>query len=570
MTSALLDAVRYAFQGFSQAVAPVVVTALWQGAILASGLAVCLRLAPRVSPAHRFAIWAAGFAVVVLLPVLPILIAAFGAAGTFPLGGVPRPSGPLLRLDLRWSLVIGALWIAASIARAVDLGIHSLRLRRLWKTARVVSAFHQQCGCPVVPRPPRRRDQGKRNLNLGRPTVEVCTTTELDRPSVIGFFAPRILIPGWLYARLTPEELEQVVLHESEHLRRHDDWTNLLQKICLVVFPLNPSLAWMERQLCQEREMACDDGVVRATQAPRAYAACLASLAERGLERRAEALSLGAWQRRPELVERVHRILRRTPGLSPMAATALVSALGCGLVFGSIEFARCPQLVAFVPTARVVAQSDAAAGLGDARFTNASYEMDGRSAAGFRAVDAVARVPVAKVSSDVANKRNRESLRQAQGEKNNRRSFGSLRYVPVAQDDSIAGVVKTASVGNDDPIGQAKPTQQWIVFTAWKQVESGDADSARQDSKLETGLSQDYDSAPTADLAAKDGKIQNGAAVGGSAHSFHVLQLILRIYTAGSDSSSTVGQPSTTGQPSMTDQPAALVPLRDGWFVFQL
>ena len=29
----------------------------------------------------------------------------------------------------------------------------------------------------------------------------------------------------------------------------------------------------------------------------------------------------------------------------------------------------------------------------------------------------------------------------------------------------------------------------------------------------ETGLSQDYDSAPTADLAAKDGKIQNGAAV---------------------------------------------------------
>ena len=56
--------------------------------------------------------------------------------------------------------------------------------------------------------------------------------------------------------------------------------------------------------------MACDDGVIRVTRAPRAYAACLASLAERGLQRRAEALSLGAWQRRPELVHRVHSILR--------------------------------------------------------------------------------------------------------------------------------------------------------------------------------------------------------------------------------------------------------------------
>ncbi len=52
------------------------------------------------------------------------------------------------------------------------------------------------------------------------------------------------------------------------------------------LFPLNPALAWMERRLCREREMACDEGVVRSTQAPRAYAACLASLAERRLERR--------------------------------------------------------------------------------------------------------------------------------------------------------------------------------------------------------------------------------------------------------------------------------------------
>ncbi len=142
-------------------------------------------------------------------------------------------------------------------------------------------------------------ESATRNLTGGADAAaQVCTTTELDRPSVIGFFAPRILIPEWLYARLTREELEHVILHESEHLRRYDDWINLAQKLCLVVFPLNPALAWMERRLCREREMACDDGVVRATQAPRAYAACLASLAERGLNgSRRRYLALFHWAR---------------------------------------------------------------------------------------------------------------------------------------------------------------------------------------------------------------------------------------------------------------------------------
>src|SRR5581483_1851572 len=158
-------------------------------------------------------------------------------------------------------------------------------------------------------------------------------------PSVIGFFKPRILIPDWLFERLTAGELEQIILHEAEHLRRRDDWTNLLQKLCLVIFPLNPAMFWIERRLCREREMACDEAVVRVTRAPRAYAACLTSLAEHGLERRAEALSLGAWHRRPELVHRVHSILRGKGGLGPVSARVLLGAVSCALIFGSVELA---------------------------------------------------------------------------------------------------------------------------------------------------------------------------------------------------------------------------------------
>ena len=271
-------------------------------------------------------------------------------------GGCKWQQGRGLQLDSRWGFAIAAFWLAASAFRAAELVFHSLRLRKLWRGATPVEM-----------------DGSLRSLLAALPArrIEICTTPDLDRPSVIGFFAPRILIPEWLYSRLTPGELEQVVLHEAEHLRRRDDWTNLLQKLSLVLFPLNPALAWMERRLCREREMACDEGVVERTQAPRTYAACLTALAERGLERRelqrreflrrAQALSLGAFERRPELVSRVDSILRRRKALHPLAAGALVGIVGCGLVIGAVELSRSPQLVAFVAAPKPDTQTAAIA-----------------------------------------------------------------------------------------------------------------------------------------------------------------------------------------------------------------
>jgi hypothetical protein len=184
----------------------------------------------------------------------------------------------------------------------------------------------------------------------GGRTARLCTSDEIARPSVLGFFRPRVLIPAGLVEQLSPEELRQVVLHEMEHLRRADDWTNLLQKVALVLFPLNPALAWVERRLCAERELACDDRVLRSSAGRRAYALCLTHLAEYRMVRRSLALVLGAWERRPELVRRVQRILFEPASAlsrkAALAATAgiVAAALGC-----SIALARSPQLVGFAP-----------------------------------------------------------------------------------------------------------------------------------------------------------------------------------------------------------------------------
>ncbi|HWT64834.1 MAG TPA: M56 family metallopeptidase [Terracidiphilus sp.] len=327
------------FADFTAVAAPIAVRALWQGLAVAALLALALRLAPRLSASLRFVVWAAGFAAAAALPFVPELVAHFAAPAPVSSGFPAAAPHAWLELDPRWSLALVALWLTASSARLVSLGIHTVQLSRLWRSARPVDL-------PQLVR-------GRR--------FEICVSDAIDRPSVIGFFAPRVLIPAWLFPQLTQAELEQVVLHEVQHLHRHDDWSNLTQKLTLAAFPLSPALHIIDRRLSREREMACDEAVVRITRAPRAYAACLASLAERGLTRRAAALSLGAFERRPELVDRVHTILRGARTLPPVAAAALLGSLACALAAVSFGLAQCPQLVAFVAPSSSPAQQQLAA-----------------------------------------------------------------------------------------------------------------------------------------------------------------------------------------------------------------
>jgi BlaR1 peptidase M56 len=244
--------------------------------------------------------------------------------------------------------------------RAVGLVSSAVRLRRIWKRA-----------TPVDPG----FEFGLLRVGSGRRVVQICTSADVDCPSVIGFFSPRVLIPVEMFGRLTATELEQIVLHEVGHLRRADDWINLLQKIGLVVFPLNPALLWVERRLCFERELACDDGVLRLTKAPKAYATCLTTLAEHSLERRGLSLSLGAWERQSELSRRVHSILRWREGMGRTQARVMLGVLVLGLLGGATGLARCPQLVSFSAAGLPLAQEAQAPPTGD--FQNVVFRPTG-------------------------------------------------------------------------------------------------------------------------------------------------------------------------------------------------
>jgi beta-lactamase regulating signal transducer with metallopeptidase domain len=525
------------WQSFATNAGSTLITSIWQSAAIVCAVEIATRLMPRISAAHRFAVWTAAFALAVAMPFLSLIPLGgnTSAAASNPAIG-PTSTHALLQLDSRWGFAIAALWILASLIRGADLAVHSIRLRRLWKAAQPVQLSASLSASLDV-------------LRTGR--IAICTTHMLDRPGVIGFLSPRILIPEWLLARVPPGELQQIVLHEAEHLRRHDDWTNLLQKLSLVIFPLNPALAWIEHRLCREREMACDEGVIRITNAPRAYAACLTSLAERGLERRAEALSLGAWHRRSELVHRVHRILLHKHTMSRTAAAALLAALGSMLVAGSVEMARVPQLVAFVPKHNTQAMTPARQVELAALLARENADAKMTLPASYRAVPAKAVLPD---THPVASARKRISPKPG------------TRTNSVAP--SSAQQIARADRSGDRVISANPEPQQWVVVAAWEQVstfsrapqtvsdyEPDSANNAAQNSTASTTAnnlaSTGTTSAPAQSAHAAKSQSHNTA----PAHQYTVTQLILHVVPANQNSSST--QPATA-------------PLRDGWFVIQL
>ena len=312
----------------SQFIAQAFVSGLWQGLVLISTVAILLRFVPRMSAALRFVIWGFVFALAAALPLLHLPAMSVHE---------PHAASAVVHLGAGWVFAVAVIWGIFMLMRGAVLLTHTIRLHRIWKAAR-----------PVPPDDPV-TDNSIHSLlrRSGRHTVELCISRDVDSPSVIGFFSPRLLIPDWLFAELAPSDLQRIVLHECEHLRRGDDWINLLQKIGLVLFPLNPALLWVDRRLGLERELACDAGVIASTCAPFEYAHCLTRLAEYRLQRRSVALSLSAWSRQSELARRVHHLLRPARNMSRRQARIAIALICLGVGAGAVQMARMPRLLSF-------------------------------------------------------------------------------------------------------------------------------------------------------------------------------------------------------------------------------
>jgi len=307
----------FLFSKLASVLTTIWVAGLWQGALFVLLGTITLRLMRGASAAFRHSVLIALFGLTIVLPWL-----------SFHASGHPVKSAThVMRLSPWIAYGIATCWAVAVCFRVVTFAIAWRHLREVRRSA-VQLPF----------------DLRKLDINVSRLPM-VCTSTAVDSPFILGFFRPVLLLPEWLLPTLSAEDFRQIALHELEHLRRGDDWTNLLLQIGLTLFPLNPALLWFNRKIGVQRELACDAAVVATTTRPVDYASSLARIAEHRLKRNTLRFALAAWGRQSELSQRIHALLGQ-----PAEWTRLQRTAGAGTVAGVLlacvaGFLHAPQFI---------------------------------------------------------------------------------------------------------------------------------------------------------------------------------------------------------------------------------
>ncbi len=309
-----------------------IVDCLVEGTLIAIFTGSLLRVMRRRSSVTRFAVW---FSALIAIATLPFFVGLFGAhVASNPLAVAARPA---LTVPGTWALYLFAAWVAISAWRMIGVG------RGLWH----LYVLRKSC----VAIDPATLDPLLLNTLARNQTprkIALCTSDLTNVPTALGLVKPAIVVPAWVMRELSADELNQILLHEIAHLRRWDDWTNLVQKLVKAILFFHPAVWWIEKKVSLEREMACDDAVLAETASPRAYAECLAHLAEKTLIQRSIAFAQAALGKIHQTSLRVAQILdadRPTgSGRSWKPAVSLVAVFAMTCVVG---ISRVPRLIAF-------------------------------------------------------------------------------------------------------------------------------------------------------------------------------------------------------------------------------
>jgi beta-lactamase regulating signal transducer with metallopeptidase domain len=322
-----------------------ILNALPEGFLIALFAWALLRVLRRQNSGTRFAVWFLALLTVVALPVLGgfgegrVLMAA-GMSAAMSWGTSWGSLRPAISVPCQWALFLFLAWVLGACAAMMRLAIGLWRLRQLRRSCIPIVAADLD---PVV---------RKTLETIGASESVTVVTSECARvPAAIGFWKRTIVLPAWAVRELPPNDLNVILLHEFAHLRRWDDWTNLIQKIVRALFFFHPAVWWIENRLSVEREMACDDAVLAETANPHGYATCLVSLLEKSLAHRPAhrrwSMVQAAVNRAREASLRLARILDTN---RPVATRVWKPALGMVAAFSIVclmVLPRAPQFVAF-------------------------------------------------------------------------------------------------------------------------------------------------------------------------------------------------------------------------------
>ena len=302
---------------------------LWEfsvrATLIAAGTGAVLWTLRIRSAAARHAAWASVVLFMLLLPwwaawgpkaPLHLLPALKDKMGTNP--------GPLPTLPMPSELEIagaGSFGWTAGIATVYLLGLSVLLGRLLMGTMRANTLARQATD------------------DCGRLTNASCRA-----PIAVGFFRPRVILPE--YWRKWPEgQLNAVLTHEQEHVRRRDPLFQWLALLNRAIFWFHPVAWWLERRVSSFAEEACDAAVLASGHDARDYSEYLLDIARSVMQAGGRVQIMGSAMPGSFLPRRLRQILEvplaprisRPRMICLMGACALTTAL---FAAGTLDHAR--------------------------------------------------------------------------------------------------------------------------------------------------------------------------------------------------------------------------------------
>ena len=313
-----------------------IVNSLAAAAALTAATALLLRLLPSVNASTRHAAWWLCLMAVIAAPLCrrtedtqpaPVKLVVEGqhadvsAAPSLRSAGLDAPRAAIYREPATTSTALDpdavapvavTVWLAGVFFCLARLLRSYLWLRGLKRRARPVPDGSRMLAwlerCPV-----------------GR-GVRIACSEQIDVPIATGFLSPAILLPARLDVHLDAAEIDEIVTHELAHLARRDDWAQLAGRLIGVALWFHPVVRFILNRISREREMCCDEWVIRSGGGARSYAESLLKLAEMRRTGGAFALASSAAGSKCEITRRIEAILRNTG-----EATTRISGMRLGL-----------------------------------------------------------------------------------------------------------------------------------------------------------------------------------------------------------------------------------------------
>ena len=308
-----------------------VLTWSWQVAVLVIVAWIAVRLDRRHRPRLRHSLWVSTLLFGLLLPWLPEKIAAQSwtreirqvlvepkAASSKPFvetsGGVSSVSQRAIRTAQTPGVShVGRIATSAgTFSRATLLQAAGF----LWMVGVVIAACRRMREYLRL-----RRIASNAAAGADESTPPIRQSAEVRSPMLFGWFRPIILLPGDVATWSTPIERATMVRHESVHYARKDHWVAGFESLVRTVFFFHPLVRWTCRQVDIERELVCDEEVLRGGVEPEIYAEAILKVAEHAYAGKA---SCGVYFSGAGQLDRRVDLLFRTPRRASRLAVLLL------------------------------------------------------------------------------------------------------------------------------------------------------------------------------------------------------------------------------------------------------